>query len=233
MSVPGRFDSDVEAGTNLSSQFPWPTLFSPAPFAFAIWGVIYLGEIAGMAMIAYDERVATKSRPGAAAWIAANVCQALWCASFRPWALNRLWVSTVCLGATAICLFFSQTSHDAKCRLLNVPRSLHLGWVTAACLVNLNAWVGMARHGPALALTVAISSVVLAVVIAVAYTLRGLPCASIAVAWALYALSKGEHIGPDAKALGQEALEGLAGSEGIAACLIVLVVVAGKAGRGA
>ena len=45
VSLPGRFDSDVNPE---SMVFPWPTLVSPAGFAFAIWGVIYLGELAGL-----------------------------------------------------------------------------------------------------------------------------------------------------------------------------------------
>jgi hypothetical protein len=34
VSVPARFDSDVQATSTM--QFPWPTLLSPAGFAFAI-----------------------------------------------------------------------------------------------------------------------------------------------------------------------------------------------------
>ena len=78
----------------------------------------------------------------------------------------------------------------------------------------------MESVGAPSALCVAISSVVVAVVVAFAYLRSELPCASMAVAWGLFALSKGDHVGPDAFALGTNALEGLARSEGVAAALI-------------
>ena len=34
VSVPGRFDSDIDPKAGFG--FPWPTLFSPAGFAFAV-----------------------------------------------------------------------------------------------------------------------------------------------------------------------------------------------------
>ena len=58
VSIPGRFDSDVDP-TNMT--FPWPTLFAPAGFAFAIWGVIYLGELLGMGLLVTSPRTGDQS----------------------------------------------------------------------------------------------------------------------------------------------------------------------------
>ena len=51
VSIPGRFDSDVEATSNMA--FPWPTLLAPAGYAFAIWGVIYVGEVMGLLVLLF------------------------------------------------------------------------------------------------------------------------------------------------------------------------------------
>ena len=68
VSIPGRFDSDVEPGDTL--RFPWPTLLNPAGFAFAIWGLIYFGEIAGMAVMltAAKDTVGGAVGPASVSW---------------------------------------------------------------------------------------------------------------------------------------------------------------------
>ena len=56
------------------------TLFAPAGFAFAIWGVIYLGETIGMALLLSNAGgVADAVGPASRAWLCANTAQALWC----------------------------------------------------------------------------------------------------------------------------------------------------------
>jgi hypothetical protein len=232
VSIPGRFDSDIEPG-NMS--FPWPTLVSPAGFAFAIWAIIYIGEIAGMAvLVASKDSVAAAASPSSLAWLCANVAQCLWCASFRPWALERMWLSSSCLAATAFCLIVSQSHLIELCAhapagiaapwqwaLVIWPRSLHAGWVTAATLVNLNAWAGKATLGAPTALACAIMSLVGAVGLADAYAARGLALSALAVAWALFAVSKGEAVGADAVALGPFALAGFARAAGASALLVL------------
>eukprot|EP00966_Prymnesium_polylepis_P097736 2263722-Prymnesium_polylepis.1 len=138
VSLPGRFDSDVDPG---HMSFPWPTLFSPAGFAFAIWAAIYLGEFAGVGLVLLGRDDASLQGAASASnngWLAACGAQALWCAAFRPWALSRLWLSTCLLAATACCLYASQQAlysqlaqeptSSVRFRILGWPRSLHLGW---------------------------------------------------------------------------------------------------------
>ena len=235
VSVPGRFDSDPA----VLSASPWPTIFSPAGFAFAIWGVIYLGECLGLVLLYLGspseslERAVTASND---AWLAANVAQSLWCAAFRPWALSKLWLSSLLLGCTAACLCAAQAraisaaAHDIKDEPLSLterllvlaPRSLHLGWVTAATLVNLNAWVGYTRAGPDAALGAAVLSIVVAALAATAYAAIGATSGALAVAWALHALSYGTPVGADAAALGAATMEGVARAEASVAALIAM-----------
>jgi len=244
VAIPGRFDSDIDDPQTM--VFPWPTLLSPAGFAFAIWGVIYVGEVVGMAVLLSCGELADRAAPAARAWLSANVAQALWCLSFRPWALDKLWLSSACLIATAACLYTSQcfltTSAPNKASscssssssgrrgmlwaLIVYPRSLHTGWVAAASLVNLNAWTGMAAIGTAQTFAVAVLSLFGATVLAERYTAAGLCCAAGAIAWALFAISRGVPNGHDAIALGQPALDGLRLSAAAMALLCTLQLAA-------
>ena len=111
--------------------------------------------------------------------------------------------------------------------LVLAPRSLHLGWTTAATLVNANAWAGYAHRGPSAALTAAILSIAAATIAATIYAWVGATSAAFAIAWALQALSKGLPVGPDAKALGPLAMNGLAQAEALAAKIIYAGLLGG------
>lgn len=237
--IPGRFDSDVDDPQDM--VFPWPTLLSPAGFAFAIWGVIYLGEVIGIAILLSCRELADRAAPAARSWLSANAAQALWCLSFRPWALDKLWLSSACLIAAAACLYTSQRSlttpatdpassssswrHGLLWALIVYPRSLHTGWVTAASLVNLNAWAGMEAIGTARSFSVAVLSLFGAAELAARYAAAGLRCAAGAIAWALFGVSRGTPNGRDAIALGQPALDGLKLSAAAMAVLCTLLLL--------
>ena len=219
-------------------EFPWPTLVSPAGFAFAIC-VIYLERLrhGGVTTAA----VSTAVHSSSVAWLCANVAQCLWCASFRPWALERLWLSSACLAATAYCLVVSQlrllelrtrtvgTEAQAwQWALVVMPRSLHAGWVTAATLVNLNAWAGKAAIGASAAHAAAILSLLSGVSLGDYYASRGLLLSAAAVSWALFAVSKGEPVGRDAQALSAAAIGGFAQAAAGGAALIALSMASSR-----
>ena len=115
-------------------------------------GAALLGRDRGRGIHGGQRQYTTAERRRRGAWLAANGAQSLWCAAFRPWALDRLWLSAGCLGATASFLALAQRRALALARgrrlLVLVPRSLHLGWVTAAALVNVNAWIGYSAARP-------------------------------------------------------------------------------------
>jgi len=225
--IPGRLDGDPTQVLGRS------TLFAPAGWAFAIWGVIYLGELIGIVWICVvkcsdcQEAIA-RSVPG---WCAATLAQCFWCVAFRPWALDQLWVSAIMLGSIAACLYPSQQAmlrgFKAKgaasviTRMVVVwPRSLHLGWTTAASVVNVNSFIGQEAFGEEIALCVLVLSITLAAFLGVGYTASGLPSATLAVAWALQAVSTGKPKGPAAEKLGGAALQGLSYSESVIALLL-------------
>ena len=121
VSIPGRFDDD---GDVLFSS-PWPTLFSPAGYAFAIWGVIYIGELSGVvaAWRAPLDAFTTVHDDSSRAWLCANLAQALWCLCFRQWSLSQLWLPS--LGAQALLLLSAHAStDDCKLRARSDSRAL-------------------------------------------------------------------------------------------------------------
>ena len=152
-------------------------------------------------------------------------------ALLREGSANAQENAAAALAATAYCLYCSQSSLALEsgplCRswIVGWPRSLHLGWVTAATLVNLNAWLGLAGVGPSKALAVVVMSHASAVWFAHQYAASGLPAASLAIAWALFAVGQGVPIGKDAVALGETAMVGLArAAEGAAAMAATLAL---------
>lgn len=243
VSIDGRFDSDADPTT---MSFPWPTLFAPAGFAFAIWGIIYLGEMLGLVLVLRggDSNSALSNALSAStdSWLAANIGQALWCAAFRPWALELLWLSTALLATAAACLVQAQrrllTAEAAPSWELSKgggalrraaivwPRSLHAGWLLAATLVNLNAYVGRAGYGPAAALATAVASFAAAAVLGGFLVTWGLPVAAAALAWASFAVSVGRPVGADAAALGAPTLAGLATAASLVSCALCVAVAA-------
>ncbi len=99
VAVPGRFDD--EADVLFSS--PWPTLFSPAGYAFAIWALIYLGELLGVLALVVASESDAEYAQSARAWLCANLAQALWCVTFRPWSLCQLWLPSLCEWHSPAC----------------------------------------------------------------------------------------------------------------------------------
>ena len=85
VAIDGRFDSEnLLDSEGQMTMLPWPTLLSPAGFAFAIWGLIYVGELAGLAVVlrtgGADDvggaAIMQVVRASNTAWLAANCAQA-------------------------------------------------------------------------------------------------------------------------------------------------------------
>ena len=181
------------------------TLVAPAGWAFAIWGPIFLGE---MIMTASQLFLPTSSplipllSQVAAPYISAQLFQTLWTASFRPkykgWWMH---VSTLMLGGTAYSLSRAHAIWVANPRIYNqwqyaifmLPISLHLGWTTAATLVNGNG--SLAMQPGVSAQTVALvghASVTIATGWGLWMTItRSAPVLGGVIAWALMACASG------------------------------------------
>ena len=200
LNLPGRFDnsnSSPEGG-------PWKSLFAPAPYAFAIWGVIYLTEFLLTAFIAtnYREKVIKTLTMITPFWLSTNIYQSLWCLTFRPQFKEYLWVPATFLGlgATSLLTAVALVSKNLLIAdtndsfyyllLLRIPLSLHTGWLAAATLLNLNGFVAFNKIPMSSQLAVAFASVFVAFLIGTVSTfLLKDPLLAGTVAWATAALA--------------------------------------------
>ncbi|CAM9280564.1 unnamed protein product [Laminaria digitata] len=179
--------------------------FSPAGWAFAIWGPIFLGEFIFVLfqLLPVDYVRESWWLSDISPWFAgAMLCQSLWCASFRPWARDAglLWVPTLMLGGVAVALggvhsilrdaWFEGTMRIPQYLLAHVPISLHFGWITCASLVNLNGFfASIPRLSEHFKVVASVCTVIAATILGAVITFsREDPLFAAVVAWALWAV---------------------------------------------
>ena len=178
------------------------TLINPSGWAFAIWAPIYLGEAAFVAgqLLASDATNMALLPSITAPFVAANLFQSLWCASFRPtfgdgW---KKWVSAAMLGGTAysLSLVHSAAATVADLTVLShllLPVTMHFGWTSAATLVNLNGSLASDQSASTTSLiALGHSSALVATALGVSVSLlQKSPAYGFTLAWALAACSDG------------------------------------------
>lgn len=217
VSVPGRIDGqaqDAMQGTtskikdngndetyiNIYSPNQGRTLVAPAGWAFAIWGPIYLGEaIFCTSLLLETSSTLLHTLPVfTAPFVAANIFQSLWCASFRPsyMTTNSSWekyVSAAMLGGTAYSLSLAVSPTTPTILTWPfIPIIMHFGWTTAATLVNLNGSIAMSNASDTTVIAVGHTSAVLATLLGIGVTFANLsPVYGLTIAWALAACSDG------------------------------------------
>jgi hypothetical protein len=210
VSVPGRIDGQAQDAMegkasegdqtyqSVYSPKQGRSLIAPAGWAFAIWGPIYLGEaIFCTSLLLRSCDALTVALPAITApFVAANLVQSLWCASFRPsyMSINSTWrkyVSVAMLGGTAYSLSLVHTAAAASSWYF-LPLTLHYGWTTAATLVNLNGSLAMSDCSDRILIAVGHASALLATTLGVAVTLlQHSPPYGLTIAWALAACADG------------------------------------------
>ena len=144
------------------------TTTTTAGWAFAIWGPIFIGEFVFVSsqLFLLDEssHLTPIIKNITAPYVAANIFQSLWTASFRPkyskgfnkfisvanltgiaYSLSlahSVYTTTAAATTTSGSTQASTYSTFEFCQYL-LPISLHFGWTTAASLVNLNGMVAI------------------------------------------------------------------------------------------
>ena len=174
---------------------------NPSGWAFAIWGPIYIGEaafVAAQALATETSALVGVLPQVTAPFVAANLLQSLWCASFRPnysdgW---KKWVSVAMLGGTAYSLSYVHAIGAAASGVSMwwlLPMTVHFGWTTAATLVNLNGSIAMQESTSDSTLVAAgHASALAAATLGVGITLaQASPAYGLTVAWALAACADG------------------------------------------
>ena len=219
VAFPGRYDGQSAAQKEKDTRSTELTanLFTPAGWAFAIWGPIFLGEFLMMLVLttastsSSGSTLATVGRAVAPGWCAGTLAQILWCVTFRPGVCgpSQLWLPAVLLAVTGGGLgvahralrsigALADTPGHARGRQLPAladafvrwPIVLHLGWISAASLVNLNNY--LARRGSSVALKAVAAKTSVAVALALAayvYATTEDALVGFVVCWALTAVA--------------------------------------------
>jgi hypothetical protein len=172
------------------------SLVNPSGWAFAIWGPIYLGEAALVASQFFvPDATALALLPQITdPFVAANLFQSLWCASFRPsygdgW---HKYISAAMLAGTAYSLSMVHSAADPSMLKFLVPVTMHFGWTTAATLVNLNGSLANGESAPRSLIALGNSSALVATALGVGLTLsQSAPTYGLTLAWALAACADG------------------------------------------
>lgn len=208
-------ESKLENGVEVTTPV-WYTLFEPSGWAFAIWGVIYLTETIltvvatvvtqGNSQDSVASTVAVAFQKATPWWLAGNLFQALWCFAFRPAFKNFLWVpmSLLALGAvsfggvhreftTALAALPASPPFSIRglCLLLmRFPLALHTGWLSAATLLNFNAWVSVSKALLRTQVSTAFLSAYIGAAVGIVLAVKTQdPFLALTVAWALAAVS--------------------------------------------
>lgn len=229
VSQPGRYDGgaartdtknsdtndDARQGMEQMGPSQGRTLVPPAPWAFAIWAPIFLGELL-MVTTPFVRNVSPTAeqilKECSGPFALAQVFTALWTASFRPKYGSKggiyKYISAFNLAGIAASLSFchkafaSSSISGLEYALYCLPLSLHFGWTTAASLVNVNGMFALLSEAKRTkeqeaqaAKSVALlghATVVAATIIGVAVTLtRKAPVYGGVICWALSAVASG------------------------------------------
>jgi hypothetical protein len=238
VSIPGRFDNLVVAGGGKLS-FPWRTVFAPAGWAFAIWGLIYSGEAL---LVAYVGAIGTPKialKNAAIYWLAGSIYQAKWTFLFREQFINNLYLPMISLALGSASLFAAHgaltnaiyPSMDVweKIQLIAIrsPISLHATWLTAASLLNLNAWTSKSGASLGSQVAVGFATAYFASIVGIVISImRGDPLVALVVAWALRAVSSQTLIDCQVKELPQSTVEALALTEKVLSNILLGTAIA-------
>lgn len=188
LAATGRLGSDTAA---ISAKYP--TIVTPAGYAFSIWSLIYLGLIA---FSIYQLLPANLSRFRAVRSFYIFSC-ALNCAWLYFWHRDQIAICFAIIVALGVTLFLISYHLKDPESLRDTwaakePFGLYLGWVTAAALVNfaiLLKSMGIEfSDGTTTVFGVVLILIAALVAILVRYRLRTYLC-PMAVAWALTAIA--------------------------------------------
>ncbi len=116
----------------------YPTVLTPAGYAFTIWSLIYLGMIAFSVYQLLPSKM-SRFRPVRTAYILSCLLNCAW---IYFWHREAIGICLVLISAWLITLIFImvQLSGATKARealFTTAPFGIYAGWVTAATLVNL------------------------------------------------------------------------------------------------
>lgn len=134
---------DQDTG-DVSDQYR--TLFTPADYAFAIWGLIYLALGAYVVYQAFFARADQRVYEQVAPWLMVNLlANSLWLPTFQyeQIALSVVFMLVILGSLVQVYILLTKdTTLPARERAwVRVPFSLYLGWISVATITNLAVFV--------------------------------------------------------------------------------------------
>jgi hypothetical protein len=134
----------IGKGTIESISAEYASLFTPAGYAFAIWGLIYLATLVyAIHQLLPSQRSTYAHDLLVKPLIVLNLLAAAWVVVFR-FELIALSVAVILLSlATSVLVFARTTGPVARHELSKwalVPASLWFGWLSVATIANISSW---------------------------------------------------------------------------------------------
>ena len=172
----------------------YPVLITPAPYAFSIWGLIYLGLIAFIIYQALPQYRENPTVKAVGILFALNaVFNVFWLFVWHDQLIGWSMIAMLLILASLVVIYLrigavttEKTIYDRF--LVKFPFSIYLGWITAATLLNFNVllydigWLGLGGGG----IFFTMLMIVIAVLIAIAvFYLRQDYLYSLVFVWAL------------------------------------------------
>jgi hypothetical protein len=119
--------------------------FTPAPYAFAIWGLIYAALIGYAVFALLPRQRLTGWHDAVAPWLTAySVLGAAWIVAFRHSHITAslsLIVAMFLVGGWMFGLAKRAVWEDVAHPLCSVPFALYFGWISVATIANTMAWM--------------------------------------------------------------------------------------------
>lgn len=179
----------------------YDTLFTPAGYAFSIWGLIFLGQIAHAGYqirLAFGERADERDaffREIGPWLLVTNVLNIVWTA---VWLSEWTATSVAILSGMNVCLFVAMRRlrmqvWDAPFRIVALvwwPIGIYAGWVAVAVLANVSAFLAKEGWVPGDSAAWAIAMIVVATIYDLAMVRwRNLRAHALVAVWAFVAIA--------------------------------------------
>ena len=131
-----------------------PTGFTPAPYAFSIWGLIYTGLFAYGLLCAFGRGEVQERGLSLTPLVLINALANMgW---MVVWHYRLMEASVACMAVLLVTLaliFRKLYRSPTQSRLawwgVDAPMTLYFGWITAASIINVAAWVELRGLYPA------------------------------------------------------------------------------------
>lgn len=173
-------------------------LITPANYAFAIWGLIYVGLVAfGIYQITPSQRYNSRLQNLRAPIIASSIFQIIWVFLFQ---FQQFWLSVLFMVGILVSLviaFLGIYSQDHRISrqekwFAQVPVSIYFGWISVATIVNVASalyasdWDGWGISPATWTVIMSAIAAAISVVIAIYYQNAAFP---LVIVWALIAIA--------------------------------------------